>query len=72
MEKKVEPVTVKFSADQYEFVCAIADLDGGSVSDYIRSLVNDDIVRRRHQFDALNRIFGKGAPSDQGNKDFLR
>lgn len=56
------PVTVRFTAEGFAELHALAESEGMEHSEYIRHLVAQDKEVKRRKFDALCQVFAKELP----------
>lgn len=66
-EKKIEAFTLKLAESQLNQLRALADVEGVSVSEYVRVLIDHDVDSKRAKWSALNVIFGQ--PGDNARND---
>ena len=57
------PVTVRFTAEGFAELHALAESEGMEHSEYIRHLVVQDKRAKRQKWDLLNQVFANGATS---------
>ena len=58
MEKLLDAVTIRLSSDDHASLRLVADADGMSVSELLRSLIDAHMAEKRRQFESLQAAFG--------------
>lgn len=64
-DKLTAEFTLKLSPDVRRLMVAVADSDGVTPSEYLRSLIDADLKQRHDKYRALASIFGSASEFDQ-------
>lgn len=68
-EKLICAVTIKLSEDDHHDGCAVAQMDGMCLAEFMRDLLQVELARRREKYRALDAIFGSRASKGEGNQE---
>jgi hypothetical protein len=68
-EKKIDALTIKLAESQLNQLRLLAEVDGVSVSEYVRVLIDHDFDSKRARWAALDVIFGQSPDKPRADNE---
>ena len=69
IEKKPGNINVHLTDEMERKVRQLAELVGMSGSEYVRSIIEDHLAIKEHEFSVMQRIFGSNGSSSSGRTE---